>query len=51
VPGSLCHGLPFASDARLMPCPADHHWCAHSRKPMDMMVQGWSISLFQAAQQ
>jgi hypothetical protein len=26
--------------ARLIPSPADHHWCAHSRKPMDMMVQG-----------
>ncbi|WP_414472772.1 DUF6538 domain-containing protein [Microvirga sp. M2] len=25
---------------RLIPIPADHHWCAHSRKPIDMMVQG-----------
>jgi site-specific DNA recombinase len=26
--------------ARVIPSPADHHWCAQSRKPMDMMVQG-----------
>jgi hypothetical protein len=24
----------------VIPSPADHHWCAHSRKPIDMMVQG-----------
>jgi hypothetical protein len=24
----------------LIPSPSDHHWCAHSRKPIDMMVQG-----------
>ncbi len=35
----------------LIPSLSDHHWCAHSRKPIDMMVQGWSTSLFHAAQQ
>jgi hypothetical protein len=29
----------------------DQNLCAQSRKPMDMMVQGWSVSLFQASQQ
>src|SRR5690242_2807990 len=30
---------------------ADQNPCAHSRKPRDMMVQGWATSLFQASQQ
>jgi hypothetical protein len=36
---------------RVIPTPIDQNPCAQSRKPMDMMVQGWSTSLFQAAQQ
>jgi hypothetical protein len=37
--------------AVLIPTGADAHALAQSRRPMDMMVQGWSTSLFQAAQQ
>jgi hypothetical protein len=39
---------------RLIPTRADHHALdalAQSRRPMDMMSQGWSMSLFQASQQ
>ena len=35
----------------LIPAGIDQNLCAQSRMPMDMMVQGWSISLFQASQQ
>ena len=35
----------------LIPIGADPHALTQSRKPMDMMVQGWSTSLFQASQQ
>jgi crotonobetainyl-CoA:carnitine CoA-transferase CaiB-like acyl-CoA transferase len=35
----------------LIPIAADAHALAQSRRPMDMMVQGCSTSLFQAAQQ
>jgi hypothetical protein len=35
----------------LIPITADAHALAQSRRPMDMMVQGCSTSLFQAAQQ
>jgi hypothetical protein len=38
-------------EERLIPSPNDQNSCAQSRKPMDMMVQGRSMSLFQAAQQ
>ena len=37
--------------ARLIPSPGDQNLCAHSRRPMDMMRQGWSVSLFQPSQQ
>jgi hypothetical protein len=37
--------------AILIPIGADPHALTQSRKPMDMMVQGWSTSLFQASQQ
>jgi transposase len=33
---------------KLIPTCADHDRCAQLRSPMDMMVQGWSMSLFQA---
>ena|SRR5829696_5148083 len=36
---------------RLIPSLIDQNPWAQSRKPMDMMRQGWSVSLFQAAQQ
>jgi hypothetical protein len=36
---------------RLIPSPHDHDRWAQSRMPMDMMVQGRSMSLFQASQQ
>ena len=36
---------------RLIPTRADHHALAQSRRPMDMMSQGWSMSLFHASQQ
>src|SRR5207302_4467937 len=35
----------------VIPRLTDQDRCAQSRKPMDMMVQGWSTSLFQAWQQ
>jgi hypothetical protein len=35
----------------LIPSPIDQNPCAQSRRPMDMMRQGWSMSLFHAAQQ
>src|SRR3954451_6044125 len=35
----------------LIPTRADHHALAQSRRPMDMMSQGWSMRRFQASQQ
>jgi transposase len=35
----------------LLPSPTDQNRCAQSRKPMDMIVQGWSTSFVQASQQ
>ena len=35
----------------LIPNPRDQNLCAQSLNPMDMIVQGWSASLFQAWQQ
>ena len=35
----------------LIPSPTDQNRCAQSRKPMDMIVQGWSTSFVQASQQ
>ena len=37
--------------ALLIPNPGDQNLCAQLRRPMDMMRQGWSVSLFQASQQ
>ena len=36
---------------RVIPSPIDQNRCAQSRNPIDIMVQGWSTSLFQAKQQ
>src|SRR6266566_2679814 len=36
---------------KLIPNPIDQNPWAHWRSPMDMMRQGWSTSLFHAAQQ
>ena len=36
-------GLPPA-----IPIPIDHHPWAHSRVPIEMIFQGWSMSWFQA---
>ena len=35
----------------LIPNPADQNRCAQLRRPVDMIVHGWSTSLFQAKQQ
>jgi hypothetical protein len=35
----------------LIPRLSDHDLLAQSRKPMDMIFHGWSMSLFQAPQQ
>lgn len=35
----------------LIPRFTDQNWQAHSRRPSDMILQGWSTSLFQAPQQ
>jgi hypothetical protein len=37
--------------ARVIPTRADHHALAQSRRPMDMMIQGWSMRRFHASQQ
>src|SRR6266404_9605963 len=39
------------ADMPLIPNPIDQNPWAHWRSPMDMMRQGWSTSLFHAAQQ
>jgi hypothetical protein len=36
---------------KLIPAPFDQNPCAHWRRPMDMILQGWSTSLFHASQQ
>ena len=33
---------------RLIPIPKKNHWCAQSRSPIDMILQGWSMSWFHA---
>jgi hypothetical protein len=45
--------LPYqvARASRVIPNPIDQNPWAHWRSPMDMMRQGWSTSLFHAAQQ
>src|SRR3954470_15673915 len=35
----------------VIPTRADHHALAQSRRPMDMMIQGWSMRRFHAEQQ
>ena len=45
---------PAASESHLqdmIPAPFDQNPCAHWRRPMDMILQGWSTSLFHASQQ
>ena len=37
--------------AELIPVPVNQNSCAHWRRPMDMILQGWSTSLFHASQQ
>ena len=39
------------SESALVPSPIEQDRWAQSRSPMDMMSQGWSTSLFHAAQQ
>src|SRR4051794_10529154 len=58
VRGRLCgNGEPrslLAVADVLIPTRADHHALdalAQSRRPMDMMIQGWSMRRFQASQQ
>jgi hypothetical protein len=38
-------------EGSLIPILIDQNPCVHWRSPMDMMRQGWSMSLFQASQQ
>jgi hypothetical protein len=48
----LCCLLVIQSwDELVIPTPSDQNPCAQSRRPIDMMVQGCSTSLFQAWQQ
>jgi TPR repeat protein len=42
--------VPLASKG-LIPMLTDYHSCAQSRRPMDMIFHGWSMSWFQAKQQ
>src|SRR3954451_3407493 len=47
-------GFVHGRKADLIPTRADHHALdalAQSRRPMDMMIQGWSMRLFHAEQQ
>jgi drug/metabolite transporter (DMT)-like permease len=44
-------GLSTLAMVWLIPTPDDQNPWAQSRSPSDMMRQGWSVSLFQAAQQ
>ena len=37
-----------AQPEALIPNCAERHRCAHSRIPIDMIFQGWSMRLFQA---
>ena len=43
--------LSVHEDEPLIPAPFDQNPCAHWRRPMDMILQGWSTSLFHASQQ
>lgn len=45
------NGLIESFNARLIPTCMDHDPRAQLRRPMVMMRQGWSMSLFQASQQ
>ena len=45
------HKSKLAFPAGLIPAPFDQNPCAHWRRPMDMILQGWSTSLFHASQQ
>ena len=49
--GSIWFGDPVYGIARLIPALSDQNPRAQSRNPMDMMRQGWLMSLFQASQQ
>src|SRR4051794_15205155 len=55
VAGSNAMERPMAQQLDdLIPTRADHHALdalAQSRRPMDMMIQGWSMRRFQASQQ
>ena len=54
IPTSHNHaGFPegIHGKALLIPILIDQNPCVHWRSPMDMMRQGWSMSLFQASQQ
>ena len=46
-----CRAVRLTQFQRLIPTRADHHALAQSRRPMDMMSQGWSMRRFQASQQ
>jgi hypothetical protein len=46
-----CSGSPVAVAGRVIPSPADQDRCAQLRRPMDMIVHGWSTRRFQAKQQ
>ena len=43
--------ITHSHDDAIIPAGIDQNPCAQSRMPMDMMVHGWSMSLFQASQQ
>lgn len=48
---SLTFSRSFLVRNRLIPTSANQNRCAQSRIPIDMIFQGWSISLFHASQQ
>jgi hypothetical protein len=45
------HRLAIDLDVPLIPSLDDHDAWAHLRRPMDMILHGWSTSRFQAKQQ
>src|SRR4051794_14830894 len=49
--GGRRNGVGMDRVSYIIPTPADQNPLAQSRRPMDMIVQGRSMSLFQASQQ
>ena len=51
TPNATVHGTPSVSNSVLYQRHQSLTCRAHSRVAMDVMISGWSVSLFQASQQ